>query len=131
MHDEYLYSPQLDFNLSSYQRNEAGEVADIEEARQIIRNLQKIVRLLAASPFEQLPLNTQAEILLYLVGTHLLTRQGEQTQGGQDDQYAAQTTLLETLFNKELDETLRREKTMLNPQEILLGVENLFKDFGK
>jgi len=123
MPDEHEYPPELDFNLNSYQRNEAGLVANIEEARAIIRNLQKIIRFLEISPFDHLSLNTQAEISLYLVGTHLLTNQ--------TDQYDAKITLLETLFNDELDTTIKHEKAALNAREIVQSVERLFEGFGK
>lgn len=125
MHDEQYYPPQLDFNLNSYQRDEAGLVANIEDARAIIRNLQQIIRFLEVAPFDQLPLNTQAEISLYLVGTHLLTQQP------QDGQHAEKTAMLEALFNAELAETIRREKTTLDTEDILHSVERLFQDFGK
>lgn len=124
MSDEQAYPPQFDFNLNSYRRDEAGLIADIEAAREIIRNLQKIIRFLEVSPFEHLPLNTQAEISLYLVGTHLLTHDD-------DDQSAAKAALLETLFNEELTTMIQREKKTLDVDEILQGVEFLFKDFGK
>ena len=126
MQDEYTYLPQLDFNLNSYQRDEAGLVANIEEAREIIRSLQKIIRFLEVSPFEQLSLNTQSEISLYLVGTNLLT----QHTAVDDGQYAARMALLETLFNREFDETVRRKKAALDTSEILQSVERLFEGFG-
>jgi hypothetical protein len=125
--DEHPSPPQLDFNLNSYQRDDAGLVANIEQAREIIRNLHTIIRFLEISPFEHLPLQTQAEISLYLVGTHLLTQQTPPD----DEQYAAKMTLLETLFNQELDDTLRREKASLDTDEILLSVEELFRGFGR
>ena len=125
MHDEQYYPPQLDFNLNSYRRDEAGLVADIEDARTIIRNLQQIIRFLEVAPFDQLPLNTQAEISLYLVGTHLLT------QRPQDSQHAEKAAILESLFNAELAETIQREKTALNTEDILHSVERPFQDFGK
>lgn len=127
MQDEHHYPPQLDFNLNSYQRDEMGLVANIEEAREIIRNLQKIIFFLEASSFEHLSLNTQAEISLYLVGTNLLTQDTEQNS----DQHAAKLTLLETLFNEELDKTIQREKSTLNTDEVLQSVEDLFKGSDK
>jgi hypothetical protein len=123
MPDEHEYPPELDFNLNSYQRDGAGLVANIEEAREIICNLQKIIRFLEISPFEHLSLNTQAEISLYLVGTHLLTHQ--------TDQYDAKMTLLETLFNDEFDKVIKHEKTALDVHEIVQSVESLFEGFGK
>lgn len=126
--DESNYPPQLDFNLNSYQRDEAGLVANIEEAREIIRSLQKIIRFLENSPFEHLPLNTQAEISLYLIGTHLLTHGGD---AHDDDQYEAKIAMLEALFNPELDATIKREKATLDPEQIVQSVEDLFKGFGK
>lgn len=128
LQDEQDYPPQLNFNLNSYQRDEMGLVADIEAAREIIRNLQQIIRFLEHSPFEHLPLNTQAEISLYLVGTHLLAHPGEQQY---DDQYAAKVALLEALFNEELDMTIQREKKTLDTAEILQNVESFFLDFGQ
>lgn len=127
MYEEQYNPPHLDFNLSTYERDENGLISNIEEAREIIRNLQKIVRFLEVSPFEQLSLNTQAEISLYLVGTHLLTH----IAGQQDPQYEAKITLLETLFNAEFDEVIQRGKTTLSTDEILQSVEALFQDFGK
>lgn len=126
LQDEHNYPPQLDFNLNSYQRDEEGLVANIEEAREIIRNLQKIVHFLEHSPFEQLSLNTQAEISLYLVGTHLLTQRREEC----DDQYEAKIAMLEALFTEELDATIKREKEALDTAQIVQSVEYLFKDFG-
>lgn len=118
-----MYPPQFDFNLNSYRRDETGLVADIEAAREMIRSLQKIIRFLAVSPFEHLPLNTQAEISLYLVGTHLLTHHD-------DEQSSAKDALLATLFTEELNATLQREKQTLDVDEILQSVEFLFQDFG-
>lgn len=124
MQEEQHYPPQLDFNLSSYQRDEAGLVSNIEEAREIIRSLQHIIRFLEVAPFEQLPLNTQAEISLYLVGTHLLTH----SSGHQQD---AKTAALEAIFNEQFDALIQRDRSTLNADEILHTVEDLFKDFGK
>lgn len=128
MHDEQYYPPQLDFNLNGYQRDEAGLVANVEDARTIIRNLQQIIRFLEVAPFDQLPLNTQAEISLYLVGTYLLTQPAGQSPDGQP---TGQTALLESLFNEELAETIHREKVTLDTADILHSVERLFEDFGK
>lgn len=123
MHDEQYNPPQLDFNLNSYQRDEDGMIANIEEAREIIRNLQKIVRFLEVSPFEQLSLSMQAEISLYLVGTHLLTHQA----GNQPD---AKNAALEAIFNQEFDQMIRRDRSTLDATEILASVESLFDGFG-
>lgn len=123
MHDEQYNPPQLDFNLNSYQRDEDGMIANIEEAREIIRNLQKIVRFLEVSPFEQLSLNMQAEISLYLVGTHLLTHH----TGDQPD---AKNAALEAIFNQDFDQMIRHDRSTLDSTEILASVESLFKDFG-
>ncbi|MGI0133394.1 MAG: hypothetical protein ACREBW_00335, partial [Candidatus Micrarchaeaceae archaeon] len=73
MHKEEYSPPQLNFNLNSYQRDEQGLVANIAEAREMIRTLQKIVHFLQGASFAQLSLNIKAEISLYLVGTYLLT----------------------------------------------------------
>jgi len=123
MHDEQYNPPQLDFNLNSYQRDENGMIANIEEAREIIRNLQKIVRFLEVSPFEQLSLNMQAEISLYLVGTHLLTHQA-------GDQPDAKNAALEAIFNQEFDQMIRHDRSTLDSTEILASVESLFEGFG-
>lgn len=123
MHDEQYNPPQLDFNLNSYQRDEDGMIANIEEAREIIRNLQKIVRFLEVSPFEQLSLNMQAEISLYLVGTHLLTHQA-------GDQPDAKNAALEAIFNQEFDQMIRHDRSTLDSTEILASVESLFEGFG-
>jgi|GEM_PF-5044802 len=123
MHDEQYNPPQLDFNLNSYQRDENGMIANIEEAREIIRNLQKIVRFLEVSPFEQLSLNMQAEISLYLVGTHLLTHQA-------GDQPDAKNAALEAIFNQEFDQMIRHDRSALDSTEILASVESLFEGFG-
>lgn len=124
MHEEQYYPPQLDFNLNSYQRDEAGLVADIEDAREIIRNLQNIIRFLEVSSFQQLPLHTQAEISLYLVGTHLLTHNSGQLPD-------ARAAALEAIFNEHFAELIKNERSVLNTEEVLHSVENLFKDFGK
>lgn len=125
MHEEQpYYPPQLDFNLSSYQRDEAGLIANIEEAREIIRSLQSIIRFLEVSPFEQLSLNIQAEISLYLVGTHLLTHNSEQLPD-------AKVAALEAIFNEHFAALIQSERNILDPSEILHTVEDLFKDFGK
>jgi hypothetical protein len=123
MHDEQYNPPQLDFNLNSYQRDEDGMIANIEEAREIIRNLQKIVRFLEVSPFEQLSLNMQAEISLYLVGTHLLTHHA-------GDQPDAKNAALEAIFNQEFDQMIRHDRSTLDSTEILASVESLFEGFG-
>lgn len=123
MHDEQYNPPQLDFNLNSYQRDEDGMIANIEEAREIIRNLQKIVRFLEVSPFEQLSLNMQAEISLYLVGTHLLTHQA-------GDQPDAKNAALEAIFNQDFDQMIRHDRSTLDATEILASVESLFEGFG-
>lgn len=123
MHEEKYNPPQLDFNLNSYQRDEHGLVANIEEAREIIRNLQKIVRFLEATPFEGLSLNMQAEISLYLVGTHLLTHDSE-------DQPDAKNAALEAIFNENFDQLIQRDRSTLDATEILQSVDELFKDFG-
>lgn len=127
MHDEQFYPPQLDFNMSRYQRDENGLVANIEDARLIIRNLYQIIQYLEASAFEHLPLAIQSEIALYLVGTYLLTHNSSQ----QDPQYHEKIALLENLFNEKFSEMIRSSKDTLNAQDILKSVETMFKDFGK
>ena len=124
MYEEQPYPPHLNFNLSSYQLDEAGLVANIEQAREIIRNLQSIIRFLQASPFDQLPISMQAEISLYLVGTHLLTHSSGYPY---DDTKAV---ALEAIFNGELDALIRGGAGVLDADEILQGVEEMFGNFG-
>ncbi|SRR5258708_3515335 len=124
MHDEQYNPPQLDFNLNNYQRDENGLVANIEEAREIICNLQNIISFLQASPFEQLSLNIQAEISLYLVGTHLLTH----STGDQPD---AKIAALEAVFNEQFDEMIQHDRSTIDAEEVLQTVEDLFKNPGQ
>ena len=124
MHDEQYNPPQLDFNLNNYQRDENGLVANIEEAREMICNLQKIISFLQVSPFEQLSLNIQAEISLYLVGTHLLTH----STGDQPD---AKIAALEAVFNEQFDEMIQRDRSPLDAEDVLQTVEDLFKNPGQ
>lgn len=123
MYEEQSYPPDLDFNLSRYQLDEAGLIANVEQAREVIRNLQGIIHFLQVSPFAQLPLHTQAEISLYLVGTHLLTH----SSGHPREEKAA---ALETLFNEQFDALVRGGKSALDSEEVLHGVEEMFRDFG-
>ena len=127
MHDEQFYPPQLDFNLNNYQRDESGLVAEIGDARAIIRNLHQIIQFLQASAFEHLPLPTQSEIALYLVGTYLLTHDSNQ----QDPEYQDKIVLLETLFNADFDTMIKQTRRTLDPADILQTVERLFENFGK
>jgi hypothetical protein len=124
MYEEQPCPPHLNFNLSSYQLDEAGLVANIEQAREIIRNLQSIIRFLQASPFDRLPISMQAEISLYLVGTHLLTHSSGYPY---DDTKAV---ALEAIFNGELDALIRGGTGVLDADEILQGVEEMFGNFG-
>ena len=117
--------PPFNFNLNSCQRDATGLVANVGEAREIIRNLQSIIQLLMYAPFETLSLATQTELSLYLVGTHILTRPALS-----DTDNMGRMALLETLFNEELDTVLRRGKAGLDAGEILQSVERLFRDFG-
>lgn len=127
MHNEQFYPFHLDFNMSSYQRDENGLVANIEDARLIIRNLYQIIQFLEASAFEHLPVSTQSEIALYLVGTYLLTHNSSL----HDFQYQEKIALLESIFNQKFNELIQQSKETLNSQEILKSVEEMFKDFGK
>ena len=124
MNEEASSFPQLDFHLNSYQRDETGQVANIEEARTIIRSLHDIIRFLQVSPFELLPISAQAEIAFYLLGTQLLLENDGQ-------QREAKNAALEALFNEQFASIIQQEKMTLNAEEILLSVEHLFKDFGK
>lgn len=124
MYEEQFSPPRLDFNLSRYERDEAGLVANIEDACKIIHALQDIIRFLEVAHFEQLPLNIQAEISLYLVGTHLLTH----NSGHLPD---ARIAALEAIFNEQFDARIQSERSTLDAGEILHVVEDLFKDFGK
>jgi len=123
MDEEQPYPPDLDFNLSSYQLDDAGLVADIEQAREIIRSLQSIVRFLQVSPFDRLSIQIQAEIALYLVGTHLLTH----SSGHPRDE---KTAALEAIFNEQFDALVRGGRSTLDSNEILSGVEEMFRNFG-
>lgn len=124
MYEGRYFPPQLSFNLNRYQRDENGLVASAEDAREIIRNLQGIIHFLETSPFEQLPLTMQAEIALYLVGTHLLTH----SSGDQQDAKAA---AFEAVFNEHFDELIKGERSLLEFDDILGTVEEMFKGFGK
>lgn len=123
MNDEQSSLPQLDFNLKAYTRDEDGQIANIEDARAVIRNLYQIIQFLEVSAFAHLPLDTQSEIALYLVGTYLLTHNG----GEQDPQYQEKIALLETLFDGKFHEMIKRSKETLNTEDILSSVEALFK----
>jgi hypothetical protein len=126
MYDEQPSFPRLDFNLQSYRRDENGQVADIEDARTIIRNLHKIVQFLEVSAFAHLGLETQAEIALYLVGTYLLTH----NSGEHDPEYADKVELLETMFNEQFDALIKQGHETLSAEDILRSVENMFRNFG-
>ena len=126
MNEEQPY-PQIDFNLNNYQRDENGLVAEIEEARTIIRTLHKIIQFLQMSAFAHLPLATQSEIALYLVGTYLLTHNSNQ----QDPEYQEKLAMLETLFDADFDAMIKQTKNSLNADDVLSTVEALFKNFGQ
>ncbi len=85
--------------------------------------MQNIVRFLQVVSFDLLPIHTQAEISLYLIGIHLLTH----SSGRPREEKA---TALEAIFNEQLDTLVRGGKQTLDPDEILQGVEEMFRDFG-
>lgn len=126
MHNEDTPIPRFDFNLNEYQRDENGQVADIEDARAIIRNLLQIIQFLEASAFAHLPLASQSEIALYLVGTYLLTHNSDK----QDPQYHEKLALLDTLVDEKFTAILRQDQESLNTADILGSVEEMFKNFG-
>ncbi|HTI15203.1 MAG TPA: hypothetical protein VL461_11650 [Dictyobacter sp.] len=105
-HPESEPSIDINFDLSEYQRDTEGLITNLEDARDIIRNLYQLALFLGNYSFEELPVTTYKDISSYLVGIYLLSHNKEQ----QDPKHSEGIEFLRSLLGDKFDFYVRLRK---------------------